>query len=95
MIKDAIKKSEKEAKLFYSYIKSKPKKKEQISIIANEGVTNDNQKDMSEIPNKNFQSVFTKEPSFDVNQETPTYTKTETEGDRADKGTTTKGTEDP
>ena len=69
--KDIIEKSEKEPKLFYNYIKSKTKKKEQISTITDEGVTYDNEKDMSEILNKNFQSVFTNEPSFDVNQEAP------------------------
>ena len=58
--------------MFYDYIKSKTKKKEQILTITDEGNTYDNEKDMSEILNKNFQSVFTKEPSFDVNQETPT-----------------------
>ena len=40
--------------------------------ITDEGVTYDNEKDMSEILNKKFQSVFTKEPSFDGTQETPT-----------------------
>ena len=58
--------------MFYNYINSKTKKKEQISTITDEGITYDNEKDMSEILNKKFQSVFTKEPSFDGNQETPT-----------------------
>ena len=70
--KDIIEKSEKEPKLFYDYINSRTKKKEQILTITDEGVTYDNEKDMSEILNKNFQSVFTKEPSFDTNQDTPT-----------------------
>ena len=50
--KDIINKSEKEPKLFYNYIKSKTKKKEQILTITDEGVTYDNEKDMSEILNK-------------------------------------------
>ena len=53
--KDIIDKSEKEPKLFYDYIKSKTKKREQILTITDEGVTYDNEKDMSEILNKNFQ----------------------------------------
>ena len=69
--KDIIDKSEKEPKLFYNYINSKTKKKEQILTITDEGITYDNEKDMSEILNKKFQSVFTKEPSFDENQEGP------------------------
>ena len=69
--KDIIDKSEKEPKLFYNYINSKTKKKEQILTITDEGITYDNEKDMSEILNKKFQSVFTKEPSFDENQEAP------------------------
>ena len=69
--KDIIDKSEKEPKLFYDYINSKTKKREQILTITDEGVTYDNEKDMSEILNKKFQSVFTKEPIFDENQETP------------------------
>ena len=69
--KDIIEKSEKEPKLFYDYIKSKTKKKEHILTIIDEGITYDNDKDMSKILNKKFQSVFTKEPSFDTNQEAP------------------------
>ena len=69
--KDIIEKSKKEPKLFYNYIKSKTKKKEQIQTITDEGVTYDNEKDMSEVLNKKIQSVFTKEPNFDGNQEAP------------------------
>ena len=69
--KDIIEKSKEEPKLFYNYINSKTKKKEQILAITDEGVTYDNDKDMSEILNKKFQSVFTKETSFDDKQDRP------------------------
>ena len=58
--------------MFYNYINNKTKKKEQILTITDEGVTYDTEKDMSEVLNKKFQSVFTKEPNFDANQEAPT-----------------------
>ena len=69
--KDIIEKSGEQPKLFYNYINSKTKKREQILAITDEGITYDNEKEMGEILNKKFQSVFTKEPSFDDNQDTP------------------------
>ena len=70
--KDIIEKSKEEPKLFYNFINSKTKKREQILAITDEGVTYDNDKEMSEILNKKYQSVFTKETSFDDNQDRPT-----------------------
>ena len=70
--KDIIDKSKEQPKLFHDYINSRTKKQEQILTITDEGITYDNDKEMSEILNKKFQSVFTNEPSFDSNQDTPT-----------------------
>ena len=69
--KDIIDKSKEQPKLFYNYINSKTKKKDQILTITDEGITYDNEKDMSEVLNRKFQSVFTIEPNFDGKQDTP------------------------
>ena len=69
--KDIIDKSKEQPNLFYDYINSKTKKKDQILTITDEGITYDNEKDMSEVLNRKFQSVFTIEPNFDENQDIP------------------------
>ena len=69
--KDIINKSKEQPKLFYNFINSKTKKREHLLAITDEGNTYDNEKDMSEVLNKKFQSVFTTEPSFDGIQDPP------------------------
>ena len=69
--KDIVEKGKDQPKLFYNFINKKTKKKDHILTIKDEGITYDDEKDMSEILNKKFQSVFTKEPKFDDSQSAP------------------------
>ena len=69
--KDIISKCEDQPKLFYNYINSKTKSKTQIIAIKENETVFTKEKDMCEILNKKFKSVFTHDEHNDI-EEGPT-----------------------
>ena len=62
--KDIVEKCKEEPKLFYQFINGKIKQKDKVERLKDGSETYEDPKDMSEILNKNFQQVFTKETEF-------------------------------
>ena len=62
--KDIVEKCKDEPKLFYRFINGKIKQKDKVERLKDGSETYEDPKDMSEILNKNFQQVFTKETEF-------------------------------
>ena len=62
--KDIVDKCKEEPKLFYRYINGKIKSKESVTRLRENNKVYEDPKEMSELLNKNFQKVFTKESEF-------------------------------
>ena len=62
--KDLVEKCKEEPKLFYRFINKKMKHKESITKLRENGEIFEESKDLCEILNKNFQSVFTNETEY-------------------------------
>ena len=61
---DIVKRCEEEPRLFYKYINGKMKSKETIDKLIKGNMVHETTKEMSEIMNENFKSVFTVEETF-------------------------------
>ena len=64
--KDIMDKCKSEPKLFYRHINSRMKKREGITELKDNGRVYNDEKDMAEVMNRKFQTVFTEEEDFDV-----------------------------
>ena len=67
--KDIINKCKTDPKLFYRHINGKMKKREGITCLTVEGIEYHKEQDMAEVMNKCFQTVFTEEGDFEVNED--------------------------
>ena len=63
--RDIVNKCKDEPKLFHNYIKSKIKVKDKIQCLTDQGKTYSDEKEICELLNKKFQSVFTQEKCFE------------------------------
>lgn len=67
--KDIVEKCKEEPKLFYKIINGKIKPKEKIERLKDGNMITEDPKDMTELLNKRFQQVFTKESQFNEPQD--------------------------
>ena len=67
--RDIVEKCKEEPKLFYRYVNGKMKNRDSITKLRENDIIYEDPKEMSEILNRNFQMVFTRESEFQQLQE--------------------------